>query len=229
MSSLYAIADLHLSSTDSYKPEVYKGYSHWKEKIEENWRKIVREGDTVVLAGDISFAKTLPEAKDDFAFLESLPGRKILIRGNHDSWWSTLTKMNAFIDENSFHTLSFLKNNSFPFGEYAVCGTKGGDITLEDENSRKIVKRERERLSASLRSAEENGLRPIVFLHFPPALTFVTDNETIDLMKSFGVKKCFYGHLHGESTKSGLSGEKSGIDFRLMSADFVQFSPIFIV
>jgi predicted phosphohydrolase len=229
MSSLYAIADLHLSSKDSYKPEVHKGYPHWRDMIEANWRKTIRGSDTVVLAGDISFAKTLTAARDDFAFLESLPGRKILIRGNHDSYRTTLAKMNAFISENGFSTLNFLKNNSFEFGEYAVCGTKGADITLDDEQNLKILRRERERLKASLKTAEESGLRPIVFLHFPPAMNFAVDDEALGIMKSFGVKKCFYGHLHGEGAKSGFCGEKNGIDFRLISADIVQFTPIFIV
>ncbi|MDR0991902.1 MAG: metallophosphoesterase [Ruminococcus sp.] len=229
MSSLYAIADLHLSSTDSYKPEVYKGFSHWKDKIEANWRRIVREGDTVVLAGDVSFAKTLGEAADDFAFLESLPGKKIIVRGNHDSWWGTLSKMTAYAAENGFRSIGFLKNSMFPFGEYAICGTKGEDITSDDEHDKKILRRERERLFMSLKTAEECALQPIVFTHFPPALTYTADDEAISIMKNFGVKRCFYGHLHGEHTKSGFIGQKSGIEMRLISADFVQFSPIFIV
>jgi predicted phosphohydrolase len=229
MSSLYAIADLHLSSTDSYQPDVYEGYSHWKDKTRENWRKTVKDSDTVVLAGDLSFAKTLDEARDDFAFLEGLPGRKILVRGNHDSWWGSLTKMDTFAAEIGFRTLFFLKNNFFTFGDYAICGTKGADITLSDEQNLKILRRERERLKASLSSIDNSGLSPIVFLHFPPALNYEIDSEALSIMKDFGVKKCYYGHLHGEYTKSGYIGEKNGIDFALISADYVKFSPIFIV
>jgi predicted phosphohydrolase len=224
---LYAIGDLHLSSTDSYKEDVYRGYDHWKTLIEENWRRLIRNGDTVVLAGDTSFAKNLDEAKTDFEFLESLPGRKILIKGNHDSYWGTTAKMNKFKASNGFESIYFLKNNHIPFGEYAICGTRGYEIS-EDDDARRILEREHGRLTLSLKSAVDVGLKPIVFMHYPPITGSETDKEAIDIMKSFGVKKCFYGHLHGENAKNAFVSVKSGIDFAIISADIAKFIPVFI-
>jgi predicted phosphohydrolase len=225
---LYAIGDLHLSSTDSYTEDVFRGYDHWKTLLEENWRRVVKSSDTVVLAGDTSFAKTLDEATADFAFLEGLPGRKILIKGNHDSYWGTTAKLNNFKASNGFDSINFLKNNHFAFGEYAICGTRGYDIALPDDESRKILEREHGRLALSLKSAAVALLKPIVFTHFPPIMNFETDREAIAIMKNFGVKKCFYGHLHGENAKNAFIGEKSGINFGIISADSAKFIPVFI-
>jgi predicted phosphohydrolase len=228
VSHLYAIGDLHLSSTDSYKEDVYRGYDHWKTLLEENWRRVIKTSDTVVLAGDTSFAKTLPEATADFRFLESLPGRKILIKGNHDTYWGTTAKLNSFKASNGFDSIYFLKNNHFEFFDYAICGTRGIEIAEEDIDSQKILAREHGRLTLSLQSGVGAGLKPIVFMHFPPILSYETDIEALDIMKSFGVKKCFYGHLHGENAKNAFVGEKMGIHFGILSADITKFIPVFI-
>jgi predicted phosphohydrolase len=225
--SLYAIGDLHLSSNDSYGPETYTGYENWREKIADNWRRTIKSGDTVVLAGDTSFAKNLEEALGDFAFLDDLPGEKILIRGNHDSYFSTLTKLNNFVASNGFSSLHFLRNNHFSVGNAAVCGTKGYDISLEDSENEKFALREHIRLTMSLESAQKSGLAPIVFFHYPPALQFKIDTDALAIMKKFGVKKCFYGHLHGAGAKTGFVGEKLGIDFGIISADITDFIPKF--
>jgi predicted phosphohydrolase len=228
MPHLYAIGDLHLSSTDSYTEDVYRGYDHWKSLLEENWRRVIKPSDTVVLAGDNSFAKTLDEATADFQFLESLPGRKILVKGNHDTYWGTTAKLNSFKASNGFDSINFLKNNHFEFFDYAICGTRGYEIAEEDIDSRKILAREHGRLTLSLKSGVGAGLKPIVFMHFPPILSYETDREALDIMKNFGVKKCFYGHLHGEHAKNAFIGEKSGIDFGILSADITKFIPVFI-
>jgi predicted phosphohydrolase len=230
MPHLYAIADLHLSSTESYTDEAYADLDKRKKLIEENWRRLIKCGDPVVLAGDTSFAKTLTEAADDFAFLEGLPGEKILIRGNHDGYWATTAKMNAFKASRGFDTLHFLRNNHFPIGRFAVCGTRGYDISLalDYDEARKLLLREHQRLKLSLESAYKHKLEPIVFLHYPPILSFAVDTEAIRIMKDFGVKKCFYGHLHGEYAKNAFTGEKMGILFGIISADDTKFIPEYI-
>jgi predicted phosphohydrolase len=231
MPHLYAIADLHLSSTESYTDDAYADLDKRKRLIEENWRRLIKSGDTVVLAGDTSFAKTLTEAADDFAFLHSLPGEKILIRGNHDGYFTSTAKMNAFKASRGFDTLHFLRNNHFPIGKFAVCGTRGYDISLalyDNDEARKLLLREHQRLTLSLESAEKQKLEPIVFLHYPPILSFAVDEDALRIMKNFGVKKCFYGHLHGEYTKNAFTGDKMGIKFGIISADVAKFIPEYI-
>ena len=165
--ALFAIGDLHLSLGDQFKPmDIFNGWDGYVEKLEQNWRSTVTSEDTVVLAGDTSWAMKLPNVFNDFEFINSLPGKKIILKGNHDYWWSTMAKMERFVEENHFDTISFLFNNCYSYGKYGICGTRGwvsiGDGT-EDE---KVQFREVQRLEVSIKAALDAGLEPVVFLHF---------------------------------------------------------------
>ncbi len=219
--ALWTIGDLHLSSTTDKPMDIFG--ERWKnhaQKIENDWLSNVTPDDTVVIAGDVSWAINLEELRDDFAFLARLPGRKILLKGNHDYWWQTLNKMNLFLKENEFENIFFLQNNHFLYDRVALCGTRGW--AMEGENHGKMIARESMRLEMSLKSAPADADK-IVFLHFPPILSDQICQPMIDMMQKYGVKKCFYGHLHGNSIKNAVVGEHFNINFSLVSADSLDF------
>lgn len=225
--ALWTIGDLHLShSTD--KPMDIFG-EKWKDhskKIEISWLENVAPDDTVVIPGDISWAISLQEIGADFAYLRRLSGRKILLKGNHDYWWETLSKMNRFLQNEGVEDIFFLQNNSYLYENIAICGTRGW--ALEGENHQKMIARESARLEMSLKSAPED-MEKIVFLHYPPILQDQACMPMIDVMQKYGVKRCFYGHLHGLSIQNAVLGEKFGINFSLVSADSLDFCPLNII
>ena len=166
--SVFVIADLHLS-LDGKKPmDVFPGWNDYVSRLEKNWRAIVSPEDTVVIAGDVSWAMKLEDGERDFAFLHALPGKKLLLKGNHDYWWSTRKKIETFFLERGFSSLSLVHNNAVPVDDIAVCGTRGWLYNAATPEDVKIVNREVGRLTASLNEAEALGLRPVVFLHYPP-------------------------------------------------------------
>ncbi len=227
--SLYAIADLHLSLGEPEKTmEVFPGWRDYVARTEKNWRRFVTDRDTVVIAGDVSWAMTLDEALEDLRFIDALPGKKILSRGNHDYWWSTMAKMEAFVDDNALTTLSFLHNNAIPVCQVAVCGSRGWFFDSEGEQDKKIIAREAGRLSMSLDAAGELGLEPVVFLHYPPVSVGGGRNEIIDLLERRGVKRVCYGHLHGEKTDRCRAVYDGTISFSLIAADYLDFAPLLI-
>ena len=221
--SLFAIADTHLSLGTNKPMDSFPGWNDYVERLGNNWNSIVKEEDTVVIAGDISWAMNFDELYEDFSFLNDLNGKKIIVKGNHDYWWNTLSKMNKFIDENNFDSINILQNNSYDVEGISVCGSRGWMFESSDEHDEKILSREVGRIKMSLDSAVNENR--ILFLHYPPITTNSSCNEILDTLKDYGIKKCFYGHLHGMATKYAFEGEYDGIDFKLISADRLSFVP----
>lgn len=224
--SLFAIADTHLSFGTDKPMDTFEGWQNYTEKLKKNWNKIVSEKDEVVIAGDISWAMNFEQLTEDFEFIEALNGKKIILKGNHDYWWNTKSKMNKFLEEKGFKTISFLHNNSLTCGNISVCGSRGWLFESEEKNDDKVLNREVMRIRRSLDSAEHET--KIVFLHYPPLTTNSICSEIINLLSEYGIKKCYYGHLHGEAAKYASDGQTNGIDFKLISCDKLNFTPYLI-
>jgi len=226
--ALYVIGDLHLSLGSSKPMDVFGGvWENYTEKIRTAFSEL-NEDDVIVLAGDTSWGMSLQEAEMDFKFLDSLPGKKLLIKGNHDYWWTTNAKMQAFFAEKDIRKLSILHNNCSLYGDAVLCGTKG--YSFEDEQSHshdlKVYKREVIRMRASLESANKAGNgEKFMFLHYPPIFRQYECHEMIEAMAEYGVVKCFYGHIHGRNHAYAFEEERSGIEFKLISADYINFTP----
>lgn len=223
--ALFAIADPHLSLGGAKPMDIFRGWSDYVRRLENGWRAVVSDGDTVVVAGDISWAMKLEETKRDFAFLNALPGRKLLMKGNHDYWWTTRRRMDAFLEENGFSTLSILHNCAYTVGGVAVCGTRGWFYDAEEDADQKVLNREVGRLEASIADAEP-GKEPVVFLHYPPVYGDDRCEEILSALARHNVKRCYYGHLHGASIRRAVCGSYDGIAMRLISCDAVGFTPV---
>jgi len=222
--ALFVIGDTHLSLGEEDKPmDVFNGWEGYLPKLERNWRTLIKPEDTVLLAGDISWAMSLEDTKADFAFLQSLPGQKYIIKGNHDYWWTTLNKMNRFLEENGFDTLHILHNSSVEVDGVSLCGTRGWLNEVQQPEDEKILNREVGRLKMSLDAAscEEK----LVFLHYPPLYPGQMQSAMTDLLKEYGIKKCYYGHLHGHFIRYAVQGVHDGIEYKLVSADGLGFCP----
>ena len=227
--AVYTIADLHLS-LDGKKPmDVFPGWNDYVSRLTKNWNALVTPQDTVVIAGDISWAMKLEDADLDFAYLNRLPGKKLLLKGNHDYWWSTRKKIETYLTDRGFSTLSIVHNSAVPVGEIAVCGTRGWLYNAETLEDQKIVNREVGRLTTSLREAELLGLRPVVFLHYPPLYDDQRCEEILNVLKEWNIRDCYFGHIHGsQAAKRAVVGEYSGIKMHLISCDTVQFTPVLV-
>lgn len=224
--ALFVIADLHLSLGADKPMDVFPGWSDYVSRLEENWRAVVAPEDTVVIAGDISWAMKLEGTERDFAFLDSLPGTKLLLKGNHDFWWSTRRKIETFFTEKGFSSLRLIFNSAERVGEIAVCGTRGWLYNAGTEEDRKIVARENGRLNASLASAKVCGGKPVVFLHYPPVYDNAVTEPFLDTMLAYGVTDCYFGHIHGGfAARKAPVGEYRGVRMHLISADHVKFVP----
>lgn len=221
--SIFAIADTHLSFGTDKPMDSFPGWNDYVQRIEKNWNKIVMDNDTVVIAGDISWAMNFDELKADFDFINKLNGQKIIIKGNHDYWWNTLKKMNEFIEQNGFDTIRILYNNSYTVENVSICGSRGWMFESEDEHNEKVLKREVGRLKLSLDSANSN--EKIVFLHYPPITVDSKCDEIFNLLKEYGIKKCYYGHLHGVAAKYAIDDTIEDIKFNLISCDRLSFTP----
>lgn len=229
--SIYVIGDLHLSFSENKPMDIFGfNWENHAEKIRKNWIEKVTENDTVILPGDFSWAMYLEDTYKDFDFLNSLPGKKILSKGNHDYWWTTVTSMKIFLKENNYTNIDFLYNNSYEFDNKIICGTRGWSILDESDENKKLIKRELIRLEISLQDGINkygNDKEIIVFMHYPP----ITKNKVmsedemqfINLMKKYNVRKCYYGHLHGASILDAYEENYDGIDFKLISADGLDF------
>lgn len=228
--SLFAIADTHLSLGTDKPMDVFKGWTDYVDRLKSNWERLVTDVDTVVIAGDISWAMKLEECYEDFSFLNSLPGQKILLKGNHDYWWQTRKKIDAYLAENRFDTLHILFNDAYLIEGRTVCGTRGWYYDKEGEHDNKVINREIGRLKMSYQAAKAlSDTDPIVFLHYPPVYGDVECEEIMQALLELGVKECYYGHLHGERThKNAVTGEYKGIDFHLISGDYTRFIPILV-
>ncbi len=223
--SLYAIGDLHLC-LGAYKPmDVFGGrWEGYMEKLREGL-SVIAPGDTTVLLGDLSWALGIEQAEKDFAFLHEIPGRKIILKGNHDYWCTTATKFYHFCAARGWDDMFILNNNCYFYGETALCGTRGWFYEQEQEGTHdeKIFRRELGRLEASLKAAGDH--EKLCFLHYPPRYRGYECPEILGLLARYGVRQCFYGHLHAESMRLAIQGSFGGCEFRLLSADYVNFKP----
>lgn len=224
--ALYAIGDLHLSLGTDKPMDVFGGkWEGYVEKLRQGLSCIKQE-DTTVLLGDLSWGLDLNSALEDFRFIAAIPGRKIILKGNHDYWWSTAAKFNKFCQEQGFENLHVLNNNCFFYGDVAICGTRGWFFEEDKQGTHdeKVFRRELGRLETSLKAAGER--EKFCFLHYPPRYRGYTCPEIIALLSRYNVQKCYYGHLHSDSHKLALEGSLEGVEYRLAAADFVDFSPI---
>lgn len=225
--SLYVIGDLHLCLCDPSKTmSIFAGWDNYQQKIEENWLNTVKAEDTVVLAGDISWGMSLQQAAPDFEFIHKLPGKKIVLKGNHDYWWTTMKKMEDFLKENGFDSISILHNNHYQYGEYGICGTRGWVNMPGEEQDEKVLRREVQRLEASIKSALNAGLEPMVFMHYPPIFASNFNYDILEVLYRYNIKDCYYGHIHGHSAYGlCVTNTYDDVNFHLISGDYLQFMP----
>ncbi len=223
--SIFAISDLHLSlGTD--KPMDIFGWENHIERLSANWKRLVKEEDTVILPGDFSWALKIEESLLDFKFLQNLPGRKILLKGNHDLWWVTMKKNLEFFREHKIEGIEFVYNNCVIAENYAVCGTRGW-LLEGKEADKKIIAREVGRLRRSLLSAVESGKEPLVFFHYPPVYAEEKCEELLSVLEEFGIKNVYHGHIHGKGYNRAVS-EYEGLKLKLISCDCIDFTPFLI-
>ena len=224
--SLFAIADLHLSLGTDKPMDIFRGWDGYEKRLEENWSKLITHNDTVVIPGDISWAMKLSDTFEDFRFINGLPGRKLFLKGNHDYWWDTRRKMEMYLKENGFDTIEIVFNSAYAADGYAVCGTRGWFYDAETDSDKKVLNREVGRLRTSLDEALKTGLEPVVFLHYPPVFGNQRCDDILSVLKEYGIKKCYYGHLHGtNAARKAVTGDFEGIKFRLISSDYLKFMP----
>ena len=225
---MFAISDLHLSlSNDEKSMEIFRGWENYVDRIKNNWCKVVSDSDTVIIPGDISWELKIENAYEDFKFINDLSGKKIIIKGNHDLWWNSMKKMNEFLQTNDLDSISFINNSAVLVDDISVCGTRGWLIEESGTDS-KLINREAMRLKASLEAGKNLGGRLIVFLHYPPITDSQQCTEIIDVLKQYEVDKVYYGHLHGGSTLYAVNGLVDGINYHLVSADRVDFTPVLV-
>ncbi|MBR5322977.1 MAG: metallophosphoesterase [Clostridia bacterium] len=232
--SLFALSDTHLSLYNDKPMDVFGNrWQDYANKLDLGWRAVITDKDTVVIAGDVSWGISLEEAKRDLLYIDSLPGQKIISKGNHDYWWSTAAKINAFFEENNITTIKTMHNNAFVVDNITVCGTRGwfseSKNAPREADYNKIVAREAGRLELSLKEglklSDSNEI--IVFLHFPPVYNDYVCDEIIDVLHRYNVKKVCYGHIHGAyNLPSAISYD--GIVFTITSADYLNFVPTLI-
>ncbi len=225
---LYAIGDLHLSFEADKPMDVFgKNWIGYVDKLRQGL-SVIGPGDTTVLLGDLSWSMDLEHAREDFAFINAIPGRKIILKGNHDYWWSTAAKFYKFCEAQGFRDMYILNNNCYEYGELAICGTRGWFFEEErgGAHDEKILNRELIRLETSLKSAGER--EKLCFLHYPPVYRGYLCRPILDLLHKYEVRQCWYGHLHSESHKLAITGLYEGIDFHLAAADYTGFRPLLI-
>lgn len=237
--SLYVISDLHLSTNASTNKSMEKFGARWNDyhkKLEKNFKAIINDDDTVVIPGDISWAMTLEEATSDFKFLDSLPGKKIISKGNHDFWWSTASKIYSFFNENEIKSISLLHNNAYLLDDCIICGSRGWfydekqQKTVGDVDYEKIVAREAQRLEISITEAlklhaDYPELPILVFLHFPPIYADCICEPILNVLKKYGIKSCYYGHVHN-NYNIPRQFTFDDITFTMVAADYLNFCPM---
>ncbi len=225
--SLYVIGDLHLTFSDPKKTmSVFSGWTDYQERIERNWLDTIKDEDTVVLAGDISWGMSLQQSLPDFQFIERMPGRKIILKGNHDYWWATKKKMEDFLKAEGINSVSILHNNHYQYEKYGICGTRGWVNMPGEVQDEKVLKREVQRLEASVQSAVNSGLEPLVFMHYPPIFASNFNYDILEVLYRYNIKECYYGHIHGRSAHDlCIKNTYDGINFHLIAGDYLQFTP----
>ena len=228
--AVYIIGDLHLSFSVDKPMDIFGDkWQGYDKKIKKNWEETVKEEDTVIIAGDFSWATYLEDTKKDFEFINNLPGKKILLKGNHDYWWSTIKHMEKFLKANNFLNISFLYNNSIKVENIVLVGTRGWALTDLD-NTNKMMNREAIRLELSINDAINKygeNCEKIAVMHYPPLIKTdvesLYENKYLQILKKYNIKKCYYGHLHGNSHAEAVEGNVYGIDFKLISGDYIDF------
>ena len=227
--ALYAIGDLHLCLGAPKPMDIFGGaWIGYMDKLKEGM-SVIQPGDTTILLGDLSWSLDLQNARADFAWINDIPGRKIILKGNHDYWWSTAAKFTTFCRENGFENLHLLNNNCYDYDGYAICGTRGWFFEEErsGQHDEKVFKRELIRLETSLKAA--GAMPKMVFLHYPPRYKGYECTEILQLLETYEVRRCFYGHLHGASHKLAMEGQWDGIDFKLTASDYLGFKPYRVI
>ena len=225
--ALYAIGDPHLSLDGTKPMTVFGGWDDYVERLRTHWCRLVTDEDTVVIAGDVSWAMTLEGARADFAFLNELPGKKLLFKGNHDYWWTTRRKMDNFLSDEGFDTLRIVHNDAVAVDDrIAVCGSRGWFYDAEEDADRLVLMREAGRLRTSIHAAKETGLTPVVFLHYPPIYAGQVCDEIVDVLLQEEIRYCYYGHVHSHGIRQAFNGTLDGVRYQLISADAVGFCPV---
>lgn len=223
--AIYAISDLHLSfNTD--KPMNIFGWENYENKIKDDWNKKVANNDLVLLPGDFSWELKLQNTYKDFKYLSELPGKKLLLKGNHDYWWTTLKSMREFLQKNEFGNIDFIYNNSYEYENKIIAGTRGWNLIEETQEDARIKQREVLRLENSIKC----GIREfgedkeiIVCMHYPPITKECIESEFTKVLEKYNVKKCIYGHLHGKSQLNAIEGNYKGIEYKMVSCDYTNF------
>lgn len=223
--SLYVIGDTHLSFATNKPMDIFGGWTDYVNRLEKNWNEIVNDEDSVVIAGDISWAMNFEQLKPDFEFINRLKGQKYILKGNHDYWWNTMKKMNVFLEENHFDTIKILHNNAYLVGDIVICGSRGWFYDAAGEQDGKVLAREVGRLKMSIDAAKELGDNLVAFLHYPPVMGEQVCEDFVDLINQENIKKCYYGHLHGDFTNYTPYKKINKTEFMLISADYLGFSP----
>lgn len=224
---VYTIGDLHLSLGCDKPMDIFHGWSGYLEKLQENWNSKITDDDTVVLLGDHSWALKLEDSFNDLEFIDKkLNGKKILVKGNHDLWWSTMNKITNFCSSNGFTTIQFLFNNAYLAEGICICGTRGWIRENGEPADQKVLNREAGRLEASLQAGVKLGGELTAFIHYPPIYGAEENEPITKLLHKYNVRRCFYAHLHGSCIKSALNGERDGVYYRLVSADGIGFDPL---
>lgn len=224
--ALYAISDLHLALDESKPMDIFgeNWYRH-HEKIKDNWKRVIKEEDTVLIGGDISWSMKIEEGLKELQWIHELPGKKIIIKGNHDYWWGSINKLN-----NMYEDMKFIQNNCFNYEDYGICGTRGWICPGSDKftnSDLKIYKRELIRLRLSIDSAKNCGYKKLIaMVHYPPTNERFEDSGFTEIFKEFGVEKVIYGHLHGPFYYNILNGVKEGVEYIMTSSDYINFNPI---
>ncbi len=229
--AIYTIGDLHLSFKNPKPMNIFgNNWDNHEEKVKQDWKSRVKPEDTVIHPGDFSWAMHLKDTLPDFEYLNCLPGKKIMLKGNHEYWWTTVTNMKNFLNEKGFNNIDFLQNNSIKVEDKIICGTRGWAISeTETENNKKVLKREVMRLELSIKDAieknknYENKLEIIAFMHYPPIIKQDLNTEFIKILKKYNIKKCYYAHLHGKSIEDAIEGNVQEIEFKLVSSDALDF------
>ncbi|PWM80101.1 MAG: serine/threonine protein phosphatase [Clostridium sp.] len=229
--SIYAISDLHLSFNTNKPMDIF-GWNNYEEKISQDWRKNVKEEDLVLLTGDFSWEMKLENTYKDFQFINNLHGKKLLLKGNHDLWWTTLKRMREFLKEKEFNNIDFIYNNSYEFENYIIAGTRGWNLVSENIDDKKIKDRELLRLENSIidgirKYGEDKPI--IVCMHYPPLLKELKNSEFTKILEKYNVKYCLYGHLHGKSHMNVFDGNYNNVAYKMVSCDYTGFKLIKII
>ncbi|MCR4779752.1 MAG: metallophosphoesterase [Ruminiclostridium sp.] len=226
--SVYAIADLHLSLGEKKPMDIFRGWQNYVERLTENWNGTVKDEDTVVIPGDISWAMKIEDTETDFRFInDRLSGNKIFLKGNHDYWWATLGKMQRFLAEKGLNRIRIVNNNAYRAEDICVVGTRGWINDGTEEADVKVLAREEGRLRMSAAEGVKLGGEMVAFIHYPPLYNGEKNDYILRVIKEFGIKRCYYGHIHGrQGHERAFTGEYEGTDYKMISADWLGFMPV---